>query len=202
MRRMAVVWAWLVVCSLLWTVPSQAALLDPLAFTSLGTLSTTDTISINTDTLQLTGGASYTGMLDPVSGVGIFTFDDISGTKRISLANPDKAGLQPPEVTSGTVFVGRTVGINSGVVSLLGQRDQVIAPPAGIEAGRITLQAATTGFSGGVISGQALVPLSSSVSGSPTLALVSTAAPVPVPAAVLLFATGLAALGAMKMRKS
>ncbi len=84
MRRMAVVWTWLVVGGLLWTLPTQAAVLDPMAFTSLGTLNTTDTISINTDTLQLTGGASYTGVLDPVSGAGIFTFNDISGTKRIA----------------------------------------------------------------------------------------------------------------------
>ena len=196
------VWKWLVVGSLLWTVPSQAALLDPLAFTSLGTLTTTDAISINTDRLQLTGGVSYTGVLDPVSGAGIVTFNDISSTNRISLTNPDKVGRQPPEVTSGTVFIGRTVGINSGVVSLLGQRDQIIAPPAGIEGGTITLRAATTSFPGGVISGQVMVPLSSALSGSPTVTLVSTASPVPVPAAVLLFATGLASLGAMKMRKS
>ena len=196
------VWKWLVVGSLLWTVPSQAALLDPLAFTSLGTLTTTDAISINTDRLQLTGGVSYTGVLDPVSGAGIVTFNDISSTNRISLTNPDKVGRQPPEVTSGTVFIGRTVGINSGVVSLLGQRDQIIAPPAGIEGGTITLRAATTSFPGGVISSQTLAPLPSSLSGSPAVALASTAAPVPVPAAVLLFATGLASLGAMKMRKS
>ncbi len=84
MRRIAAVWKSLVVGSLPWTVPSQAAELDPMAFTSLGTLNTTDTISINTDRLQLTGGASSTGVLDPVSGAGIFTFNDISGTKRIA----------------------------------------------------------------------------------------------------------------------
>ena len=57
-----------VIC--LWTVPSQAALLDPWVFTSLGTLTTSDAITINTDTdtLELTGGASYAGLLDPVSG--------------------------------------------------------------------------------------------------------------------------------------
>lgn len=191
MRRMAVVWKSVVVGGLLWTVPSQAAEQDPLAFTSLGTLNTNDAISINTDRLQLTGGASYTGVLNPVSG-----------TKRISLTNSDKVGIQPLEVTSGTVFIGRTVGINSGIVNLIGQRDQVIAPPAGIEGGRLTLRAATTGFPGGVISGQALVPLSSTLSGSPAVTMAITAAPVPVPAAFLLFATGLAALGAMKMRKS
>ncbi len=203
MRLMAVVWKWLVVGGLLWTVPSQAAVLDPMAVTSLGELNTTDPISINTDRLQLTGGASSTGVLDPVSGAGIFTFDSISGTKRISLTNPDKVGIQPLEVRSGPVFIGRTVGINSRIVSLLGQRDQVIAPPDGIGGGTITLRAATTSSSGGATSGQVLVALSSSsLSGSPAVALAINAAPVPVPAAFLLFATGLAALGAMKMRKS
>jgi hypothetical protein len=202
MRLMAVIWMWLVLGSVLWTVPSRAAVLDPMAVTSLGELNTTDPISINTDRLQLTGGASSTGVLDPVSGAGIFTFDSISGAKRISLANPDKVGLQPPEVTSGPVFIGRTVGINSRIVSLLGQRDQGIAPPAGIGGGTITLRAATTSSSGGATSGQVLVALSSSsLSGSPAVALAITAASVPVPAAFLLFATGLAALGAMKMRK-
>lgn len=80
MRRIAVAWMWLVVCGFPWIFPGQAAALDPLAFTSLGTLNTADSIVINTDTLQLTGGSSYTGVLDPVSGAGIFTFDDISGT--------------------------------------------------------------------------------------------------------------------------
>jgi hypothetical protein len=46
------------------------SLLDSWAVTSLGTLNVSDTISINTDTLQLTGGASYTGVLNPVSGAG------------------------------------------------------------------------------------------------------------------------------------
>ena len=94
MWRIAMVGMWLVVGSVLWTVPSQAAPLDPLSFTSLGILNTTDTISINTDTLQLTGGVSYTGVLDPVSGAGIFTFDGISGTN-ISIFGTRTLGLLP-----------------------------------------------------------------------------------------------------------
>jgi hypothetical protein len=81
--RMVSMWwmirAWTVVICL-WAIPSQAAVLDPWAFTSLGTLHASDTVHINTDTLALTGGAAYTGVLDPVSGAGIFTFDDITGT--------------------------------------------------------------------------------------------------------------------------
>lgn len=44
----------MVICH--WAVPGQAALLNPWTFTSLGTLNTSDAITINTDTLQLTGG--------------------------------------------------------------------------------------------------------------------------------------------------
>ncbi|MDP1770509.1 MAG: hypothetical protein Q8L74_17140 [Nitrospirota bacterium] len=47
---------------------------------ALETLNASDAISINTDTLQLTGGATYTGMLNPVSGASILAFDDITGT--------------------------------------------------------------------------------------------------------------------------
>lgn len=76
-RRHMSLW---IVAFCLWTVPSQAALLDPWAFTSLGTLNATEAVTINTDTLQLTGGASYTGVLDPVTGAGIFAFDDMTAT--------------------------------------------------------------------------------------------------------------------------
>ena len=77
MRWMVHVWT-VIFC--LWALQSHAAVLDPWAFTSLGTLTASETISINTDTLELTGGASYSGLLDPVSGAGIFAFDNITGT--------------------------------------------------------------------------------------------------------------------------
>ena len=60
----------------------QAAILNPWAFTSLGTLNASETVNINTDILVLTGGATYTSVLDPVSVAGIFTFDDITCTNR------------------------------------------------------------------------------------------------------------------------
>lgn len=77
MRWMIRAWT---VASCLCAIPSYATTLDSCAFISLGTLNVSDAICINTDTLLLTGGASYTGVFDPVSGVGIFAFDDISGT--------------------------------------------------------------------------------------------------------------------------
>jgi hypothetical protein len=135
MWKMAVVWKWLVLCSLLWTVPSQAALLDPLAFTSLGTLNITDTITINTDTLQLTGGVSYTGVLEPVSGAGVFTFDDISGTNL-------------------PIFGTRTLGLLSkGNLSFMGTID--LLGRGGLEMaalGTMTLANVQTTGSGGTVS--------------------------------------------------
>jgi hypothetical protein len=77
MRWMVRVWT-IIFC--LWALQSHAAVLDPWAVTSLGTLTASETISINTDTLELTGGASYSGLLDLVSGAGIFAFDNITGT--------------------------------------------------------------------------------------------------------------------------
>ena len=120
MRRIAVVWMWLIVGSLLWTVPSQAATLDPLAFTSLGTLNTTDTISINTDTLQLTGGASYAGVLDPVSGAGVFTFDGISGTN-LSIFGTRPLGLLSKGnlAFTGTIDLFGTGGLEMVAVGMM-----------------------------------------------------------------------------------
>ena len=69
MRRMIRVWT-VVFCH--WALHSQAAVLDPWAFTSLGILNVSETLNINTDMLVLTGGAAYTGVLDPVSVAGIF----------------------------------------------------------------------------------------------------------------------------------
>jgi hypothetical protein len=135
MRRIAMVWKWVVVCSLLWTLPSQAAVLDPLAFTSLGMLNATDSISINTDRLQLTGGASYTGVLDPVSGAGIFTFDGISGTNL-------------------SIFGTRTLGLLSkGNLSFTGTID--LLGSGGLEmvaVGAMTLANLQTAGSGGTVS--------------------------------------------------
>jgi hypothetical protein len=44
--------------------PAAALQLIPLEFVSLGSLATTSDIVLNTDTLQLSGGASFTGGLE------------------------------------------------------------------------------------------------------------------------------------------
>jgi hypothetical protein len=125
--------AW-IVAFCLWTIPSQAAVLDPSGFASLGTLNTSEHISINTDALALTGGASYTGVLDPVSGAGIFVFDNISGT-------------------SLSIFGTRTLGLLSkgniaftGTIDLLGSGGLEV-----VAAGSTTLANLQTVSGGGTV---------------------------------------------------
>ena len=63
---------------LLWSTGALAAPLDPGAFTSLGaSLTCTSTITVDTDTQELTvdGATTYTGVVS--GGVAVFTFDDI-----------------------------------------------------------------------------------------------------------------------------
>lgn len=95
--------------------PVQAATLDPFAFTSLGTLDAVAPLSINTDTLQMTGGASYTGVLDPSSGEAIFTFDSIMGTD-VSIFGSRSLGLLS---RSDIVFTGSIDVLGSGGLDIV-----------------------------------------------------------------------------------
>lgn len=246
-----------VIC--LWAIPSQAAVLDPWAFTSLGTLSTSESISINTDTLALTGGASYSGVLDPVSDAGIFTFDDINGTNLsifgtrtlglLSKGNIAFTGTIDLRGSGGLEMVavgsmaltqlnvlggGGAVSLTANQINLGGTIDSGIRP-LGIRAvepinlsgdigitdlslsgrGGLTLTTGTgissrslslgsgiiTLNSGsnpsGATSGQITISSAGEIASSPG---VTVAAPVPVPAAFLLFATSLAALGLVRRR--
>jgi hypothetical protein len=257
MRRMIRVWT-VVFC--LWALPSQAAVPDPWSFTSLGTLTASETININTDTLELTGGVSYSGLLDPVSGASIFTFDDISGTN-LSIFGARALGLLSrgnisftgtinllgsgglDMVSSGSMTLsnlrggggGGTVSlvanqinavgtIDSGIrplgirsvepinlsgeigsvdVSLSGRSGLTLTTGAGISSRNVSLGSGIVTLTGGTISGSTnsgviTVSNTGEIVGSPGVTLV---APVPVPAAFLLFATGFAALGLVKRRR-
>jgi hypothetical protein len=120
MRRMISVWT-VVFC--LWALPSQAALLDPWAFTPLGTLTASETISINTDTLQLTGGASYTGVLDPISGASVFAFDDISAAN-LSIFGTRTLGLLS---RSNISFTGTIDLLGSGGLDMVASGSMSLA---------------------------------------------------------------------------
>lgn len=204
---------WLVVFCL-WTVPSQAALLDPWAFTSLGTLNTSDAITINTDTLQLTGGASYTGVLDPVTGAGIFAFNDMT-TTNISILGSRSLGLLSKNngALSGTINLLGTGGLDIEVVNALAIKNLSALGSGGdiqVHAGQITLSGSINWSNRSlsitslgdiiVLGGDGLIP----APGGPIPVLVPggviTVAPVPLPAAAPLFATGLAAFGLLRRR--
>ena len=196
----------------LWAIPTHAAVLDPWAFTSLGTLNASDTISINTDTLQLTGGASYTGVLDPVSGASIFAFDDITGTS-LSIFGTRTLGLLSTGniAFTGTIDLLGSGGLDIGAVGALAMKNLSALGSGGdiqLHAGQITLSGSINWANHSlsitspgdivVLGGAGLLP----APGGPLPVLgpggVITVAPVPLPAAAPLFAAGIAALGLLK----
>lgn len=99
-----------VVAAILATGPASALQLSPLDFASLGTLSATNDLVVNTDTLQLSGGAWFTGVQDSTSGAAVFTFDTIQ------VANISVIGSNPVVFLSkgDAVFSGNAATSNSG----------------------------------------------------------------------------------------
>jgi hypothetical protein len=207
MRWMIRVWT-VVFC--LWALPSQAAVLDPLAFTSLGTLNTSETVNIDP------------GMLDPVSGAGIFTFNDVTGTN-LPIFGTSTVSLLPKDsiAFTGTIDLRGTIDAGSmplgviaakytllsgetrrGNIGLPSGRD-LIVPGVGITGRTVSLGSGIITLTGGTISGStngvSTVSSIGTFSGATGVTLVE---PVPVPAAFLLFATGLVALGLVKRRIS
>jgi hypothetical protein len=217
MRWMMRVWT---VLFCLWVLPSQAAVLDPWAFTSLGTLTASEAISINTDTLQLSGGASYSGLLDPVSGAGIFAFDNISGAN-ISIFGTRTLGLLSKGniAFTGTIDLLGSGGLDMVAVDSLAIKNLVSAGSGGdiqLHANHFTLSGSITlfdrslnitsatdivgiGVPGAIIVRDGTIPVI-----SPGSILVvadrGTVAPVPLPASLVFFATGLASLSLVKRR--
>ena len=149
MRWMIRAWT---VAFCLWALPSHAAVLDPWAITSLGMLNSSETISINTDTLALTGVAAYSGLLDPIVGAGIFTFHDITGANlsifgtrtvvardQIDLRGAIDAGSRPLGVTAAENMTFSEEA-RSGNIGLSSGRD-LIVPGAGIRGRTVSLGA-------------------------------------------------------------
>jgi hypothetical protein len=241
----------------LWTASSQAALLDLWAFTSLGTLNTSDAISINTDTLQLSGGASYTGVLDPVSGATIFAFDNSTGTSlsiygtrtlgllstgniaftgtidlfggggldMVALGTATLANVQPAgsggtvSLTANQINGGGSVNAGSrpleisavqdlnlsstsnmgSVTTRISGRDGlVLMTGTGFARGTVELGSGQITLTGRTPSGQLMISPLGEIVSSPGVTLV---APVPIPAAFLLFTTGLGLLSLVLKRR-
>lgn len=144
MRWMICAWA-VVLC--LWGLPSYASGLDPWAFTSLGTLNASDAISIDADTLQLTGGASYTGVLDPISGAGIFAFDDISGTN-LSIFGSRTLGLLSK---SNIAFTGAIDLLGSGGLDMVASGSMTLANVNAVGGGQTLFLTANQINLGGIV---------------------------------------------------
>lgn len=237
--------------------PSQAATLDPFAFTSLGTLNAVAPLSINTDTLQMTGGASYTGVLDQSSGGAIFTFDSITGTD-VSVFGSRSLGLLS---RSDIAFTGLIDVLGSGGVDIVASGSMTVtnlnstSPISLVTGSQMNIQgvinggpapislnstgninvlyplqdvsviATREGGSGGIISLGNLVMttrIGAGTLGSGIITLtggtisdqfsgvnlgsiavssgVDLVAPVPIPGALCLFASGLGVLGLLKRR--
>ncbi len=196
-------------------------MLDPLAFTSLGTLSTTETVSIDTDSLTLTGGASYTGVLDPASSAGIFTFDDITGTN-LSIFGTRTLGLlsRGNIAFSGTIDLLGSGGLDMGAIGSLAIKDFTAAGSGGdiqLHADQFALSGSIKFFDRSLsitsatdivsLGGTGAVPLPDRtipvISPGGTLVVIDrgTIAPVPLPASLVFFATGFAVFGLVKRRK-
>ncbi|MDP1946645.1 MAG: hypothetical protein Q8L77_04010 [Nitrospirota bacterium] len=199
----------------LWAIPTHAAVLDPWAFTSLGTLNASETISINTDTLQLTGGTSYTGVLDPVSGASIFAFDDITGTS-LSIYGTRTLGLLSTGniAFTGTIDLLGSGGLDIGAVGALAMKNLSALGSGGdivLHANQITISGSINWVHRSLtitspedivfLGGAGLLP----APGGPLPVLgpggVITVAPVPLPAALPLYATGLGVLSLFLKRR-
>ena len=107
MRWMMLVWT-VVIC--LWAIPSQAAVLDPWAATSIGTSNASEPVDIET----LISSGDNAGMLDPVSGAGIFTFHEITGTNRSTFGTRTLGLLSRDSIAfTGTIDLRGTIDAGS-----------------------------------------------------------------------------------------
>jgi hypothetical protein len=245
------------------TIGSAEALeLNPLDFSSLGTLNTTADIVINSDTLQLSGGASFAGVLDQASHAAVFAFDNIQtenisivGSSPLAILSKGNVNFNGPVNSSvsseleiaavGTVTVNNVVSSAGGSTLAIFANDiQINAPLSGtgrIEAGGNLTLATTQGLTPPVNNGPAnagsiivsssgglfgsfstfnippgevqLFTGNSSLQGSTIVPLgltivsnfgvvIDGVAPVPLPAAAVLFGTGLIGLGSLVRRSA
>ncbi|MCE9537301.1 MAG: hypothetical protein K8R65_12960 [Nitrospirae bacterium] len=196
--------AWTIVFCI-WAIPTHAAVLDPWAFTSLGTLNASDTISINTDTLQLTGGTSYTGVLDPASGASIFAFDNITGTNLTIYGTRTLGLLSTGNIAfTGTIDLLGSGGLNIGAVGALSMNNLSALGSGGdiqLHAGLFTLSGAITTITRSIRvassndivipGGTGLVPVPGGPIPVGSPGGVITVTLVPLPASMVLFVTGL-----------
>ncbi len=95
----------------------QGAPLDPNAFTSLGTLDVNaGTLTINTDTLAMSGAAAFTGVVNVQGGglpdIAVFTFDDLTIASGVTLTFQ---GSRPIAILSkGDATIEAVINVRGG----------------------------------------------------------------------------------------
>jgi hypothetical protein len=114
-------------------VTVQCAPLDPNAFTSLGTLDVSaGTLTINTDTLAISGAAAFTGIATPQSGgseIAVFTFDNIDVDAAVTVTF---SGSRPVALLSQeNATIAATLNVNGGAGGGNGSNTNGAAGPAG-----------------------------------------------------------------------
>ncbi len=160
------------------------------------------TISAAILLVSLGGASSHAAVIEPVQILSIHAGGPAS-PDRLSLLSPLDAGSGIVILRDGSsnLSLGGTRDA-FGHFSLSSSTDRlIIAPETGIKDGMITLRSSTVSLMRGTIFGQTSLSLAGTISGS-SVTLESTAvAPVPLPAALTLFSTGLSVL-AVALRRA
>src|SRR5262245_9038147 len=170
---------WLLLVALM-VMPASALELNPLDFSSLGNLSATTDLVINSDTRQMTGGAAFLGITDSATGATVFAFDAIQ-TSNISII-----GATPLAILSkGTAtFDGLINSLLSSDLELASVGTMNVSSLHSFGAGSIWI------FAPQITSGN--LPPTGAI---PVIQLISPGEiSLPVPAAVWLFGSGLTVL--------
>ncbi|MBK8285708.1 MAG: hypothetical protein IPK97_13025 [Ahniella sp.] len=94
---------------LLASLGSSAAPLDPNTFTSLGTFNPGSAVSVNTDTLAMTGGATFTGVTS--GNIAVFTFTTVTLNSGITVT---ATGSRPFALLSrGAMTISGTIDVSA-----------------------------------------------------------------------------------------
>ena len=169
-----------VIVILLVAGPAEALQLNLLDFSSLGTLNVSTDIVINSDTRQLSGGASFTGVLDATTNATVFTFDSIQaanisilGSSPLAILSKGNISLNGPVTSSIAseleLAAAGTVTVNNGVLSANGSTLTILANEVRINSQLTGAGAIVAGGNLTLATTQGLVPQGPVTGGNLTL---------------------------------
>ncbi len=143
-------WSLAVVFGLL-AVSAQAVPLDPNAYTSLGTLNVgSGTLTINTDTLAISGAASFTGVVQAqapgLPEIAVFAFDEIDVTGNVEVS---VTGSRPLALLSqGDATIALVIVEGGGGAGGAGVGQAGAGPGGGAAGGAFAVGGAGGGYGG------------------------------------------------------